>query len=311
MLAIAICWPAASVPAQSPSQGDFTVRHFRFHTGDTLPELRLHYTTLGAAHGSPVLLLHGTGGSAAEFLADDVGAQLYAHGQPLDTSQYFIIIPDAIGHGQSFKPSDGLRTRFPRYNYDDMVEAQYRLLTEHLGVKHLRLVLGSSMGGMLTWLWGARHPDYMDVLLPLASEPAPMAGRNWMTRRMVLDAIRADPDWHDGHYTTQPTAWRKSLVWFSIATNGGSRSLYRAFPTTALADEQVNRRLARLTNRDAVDALYQFDASRDYDLRRRSRTLPPAYSRSTRSTTNAIRPNLASWRTRWRFSSMAGMSSCP
>ena len=174
-------------------EGDWVVRDFRFHTGEMLPELRLHYTTLGVPTGEPVLFLHGTGQSGANFLNDNFSGQLFAPGGPLDANRYFIILPDAIGHGGSSRPSDGLRARFPRYNYDDMVAAQYRLLTEHLGVRRVRVVMGSSMGGMHAWIWGGKYPGFMDIIVPLASEPVAMSGRNWMLRRMVIDAIRADP----------------------------------------------------------------------------------------------------------------------
>ena len=174
-------------------EGDWVVRDFRFHTGEMLPELRLHYTTLGVPTGEPVLFLHGTGQSGANFLNDNFSGQLFAPGGPLDANRYFIILPDAIGHGGSSRPSDGLRARFPRYNYDDMVAAQYRLLTEHLGVRRVRVVMGSSMGGMHAWIWGGKYPGFMDMIVPLASEPVAMSGRNWMLRRMVIDAIRADP----------------------------------------------------------------------------------------------------------------------
>jgi homoserine O-acetyltransferase len=241
------------------------VRDFRFHTGETLAELRLHYTTLGAPTGTPVLLLHGTGQSGSSLLTDAFAGELFGAGQPLDASRYFIILPDAIGHGQSSKPSDGPRTKFPAYNYDDMVLAQYRLVTEHLGVRHLKAVLGSSMGGMQAWLWGEQYPGFMDALVPLASEPAAMAGRNWMLRRMVIDAIRRDPEWKNGNYSTQPTAWRSSQVFFNIATNGGALALYTAAPTRAQADAELDRRLAQGTTTDTNDVLYQFESARDYD----------------------------------------------
>ena len=214
-----------------------SARNFRFHTGEVLPELRLHYTTVGDPTGIPVLMLHGTGNSAARFLGDEFAGQLFGAGQALDAQRYYIIMPDGIGHGQSAKPSDGLKAKFPRYNYDDMVEAQYRLVTEHLGIRHLRMVIGTSMGGMHTWMWGVRYPGFMDALVPLASEPAAMAGRNWMLRRMVIDAIRQDPEWHDGNYTRQPTAWRTAQVYFNLATTGGALALYTASPTRQAADE--------------------------------------------------------------------------
>lgn len=246
-------------------EGDWVVRDFRFHTGEMLPELRLHYTTLGVPTGEPVLFLHGTGQSGANFLNDNFSGQLFAPGGPLDANRYFIILPDAIGHGGSSRPSDGLRARFPRYNYDDMVAAQYRLLTEHLGVRRVRVVMGSSMGGMHAWIWGGKYPGFMDMIVPLASEPVAMSGRNWMLRRMVIDAIRADPGWRDGNYTTQPTAWRTQQVYFQIATTGGALALYTAAPTRAQADAVLSTRLSAGAAGDTNDTLYQFESAGDYD----------------------------------------------
>ena len=199
---IALAASAAEYPA--PKEGDWIAREFRFHTGEVMAELRLHYTTIGAPSGLPVLVLHGTTGSGTGMLTPAFAGELFGPGQPLDANKYFIILPDAIGAGKSSKPSDGLRAKFPRYNYDDMVAAQYRLVTEGLGIRHLRLVLGNSMGGMHTWIWGVNYPDVMDALVPMASQPTEMSGRNWMMRRMLIDAVRNDPDWNNGDYTTQP-----------------------------------------------------------------------------------------------------------
>jgi homoserine O-acetyltransferase/O-succinyltransferase len=193
---------AADYPA--PAEGTWVVRDFRFHTGDVLPELRLHYTTVGAPTGEPVLILHGTTQSGTAMLNPVFAGELFGPGQPLDAARYYIILPDAIGTGKSSKPSDGLRASFPRYNYDDMVDAQYRLVKEHLGIAHLRMVLGNSMGGMQTWIWAQKYPDFIDVAVPMASTPAEMSGRNWMMRRMIIDAIRNDPEWMNGNYTKQP-----------------------------------------------------------------------------------------------------------
>jgi homoserine O-acetyltransferase len=202
VFSIARSLQAADYPA--PKEASWIVRDFRFHTGETLPELRLHYTTVGSASGEAVLLLHGTDGSAANLLNAGFAGELFGPGQPLDATRYFIILPDALGAGKSSKPSDQLRTRFPRYNYDDMVRAQYRLVTEHLGLTRLRLILGQSMGGMHTWLWGTMYPDFMYALVPMASMPTEVAGRNWMTRRMLIESIRNDPEWNGGNYTKQP-----------------------------------------------------------------------------------------------------------
>ncbi len=194
---LALALPAlAQYPA--PKGGDWVVNDFRFHTGEVLPNLKLHYTTIGAPTGEPVLVLHGTAGSGAGMLTPAFAGELFGPGQPLDASRYYIILTDAIGTGRSTKPSDGLRAKFPRYNYDDMVDAQYRLLTEHLGVKHLRLVIGNSMGGMQAWLWAEKHPGFMDIAVPMASLPTQMSGRNWIMRKLLTESIRMDPEWMGG-----------------------------------------------------------------------------------------------------------------
>ena len=270
LLACALCasFMAATAPAAdypAPVEGDWVVRDFRFHTGDVLPELRLHYATVGARSGEPVLILHGTGGSGTGMLTKDFAGELFGPGQPLDASRYFIILPDAIGTGKSTKPSDGSRANFPRYNYDDMVQAQYRLVTEHLRVRHLRLVLGNSQGGMQTWIWGERYPDFMDALVPMASLPTAMSSRNWMMRRMIIDAVRNDPEWNNGNYTRQPRNLQSTLVYFGIATSGGSQALFAAAPTREKADELLNQRLQQPLSGDANDILYQWDSSRDFN----------------------------------------------
>lgn len=261
-LVTAAAW-AADYPA--PRQGDWVARDFRFHTGEVLPELRLHYTTLGEPTGQPVLIMHGTGGSGGSLLTPGYAGELFGSGQPLDASKYFIILPDAIGHGLSSKPSDGLRMKFPRYNYDDMVTAAYRLVTEGLGIRHVRLVMGNSMGGMETWIWGETYPAMMDALAPMASQPTAMASRNWMMRRLIIDSIRNDPDWHQGDYATQPRAFRAALVFFGVATSGGTLAYQTLAPTRELADKALDQRLANVTKADANDVLYQWDSSRDYD----------------------------------------------
>ena len=208
--ASAVCAAAQVFPAAN--EGDWVARDFRFHTGEVMPELRIHYTTVGAPSGEPVLILHGTTGSGTGLLSPVFAGELFGPGQPLDASRYFIILPDAIGHGKSTKPSDGLRAKFPHYNYDDLVVAQYRLVTEGLRLPHLRLVLGNSMGGMLTWIWGANYPDFMDVLVPMASLPSAMSSRNWMMRRLIIDSIRNDPQWNNGNYAVQPSSARVASV---------------------------------------------------------------------------------------------------
>jgi homoserine O-acetyltransferase len=260
---IAVMAAAADYPA--PKEGDWIARDFRFHTGEVMTELRLHYTTVGAPSGQPVLILHGTTGSGAGMLSPGFAGELFGPGQPLDASRYFIILPDAIGAGKSSKPSDGLRMKFPRYNYDDMVAAQYRLVTEGLGVRRLRLVLGNSMGGMHTWIWGVSHPAFTDALVPMASQPTEMSGRNWMMRRMLIDAIRNDPGWNNGDYTAQPRALQIANVFYGIATNGGSQAYNKLAPTREQADKLLDARLAAPFSADANDFLYQWDASRDYN----------------------------------------------
>src|SRR5215472_13683522 len=254
---------AADYPA--PKEGDWIARDFRFHTGEVMPELRLHYRTLGNSSGEPALILHGTGGSGANFLTPAFAGELFSSGQPLDASKYFIILPDAIGTGKSAKPSDGLRTKFPKYNYDDMVEAQYRLVTEGLGIRHLRLVLGNSMGGMHTWVWGEKYPDFMDTLVPMASQPTPMASRNWILRRMMLETIRSDPEWNNGNYATQPPSLRLASVFFAIATSGGTLAYQKTAPTREQADKFLDERLAAPATSDANDFLWQWGSSGDYD----------------------------------------------
>jgi len=252
--------------------GSFLIRHFRFATGETLSELRIHYRTLGhprrdaagVVHNA-VLILHGTGGSGSQFLSPLFAGELYGAAQPLDTTTHFLILPDNIGHGRSSKPSDGLRARFPHYAYGDMVAAQYRLVTEGLGVNHLLLVMGTSMGCMHSWLWGERHPDFMDGLVPLACIPTQIAGRNRMWRRMIIDDIKSDPDWKNGDYVTQPRGLRAALQLLFIA---GSAPLVqqRAAPMRDSADAFIARWLdTRSAQTDANDLLYQVDASRDYD----------------------------------------------
>ena len=254
---------AADYPA--PKQGDWVARDFKFHTGEVMPELRLHYTTVGAPTGQPVLLLHGTGGSAAGFLTPAFAGELFGPGQALDATKYFIIMPDAIGHGKSLKPSEGMKTKFPKYNYDDMVEAQYRLITEGLGVKHLRLVMGNSMGGMQTWIWGVKYPGEMDVLVPMAAQPSEMASRNWMLRRLMVESILNDPDYKNGDYTTQPHALKYASAFFGVATAGGTLAYQMLAPTHAKAEKFVDDRLAAPVTADANDFIYQWGSSADYN----------------------------------------------
>jgi homoserine O-acetyltransferase/O-succinyltransferase len=260
---IALAAAAADYPA--PKQGQWIARDFKFHTGEVMPELRLHYTTVGEPTGEPVVLLHGTTGSGASLLNPNFAGELFGAGQPLDATRYFIILPDSLGHGKSSKPSDGLRAKFPRYNYDDMVAAQHRLLAEGLGIRRVRLVLGNSMGGMQAWIWGTTHPGFMDVLVPMASQPTEMASRNWIMRRLIVDSIRNDPDWNGGNYTTQPRSAKFASVFYGLGTNGGNLALQKAAPTREQADKLLDQRLAAPFAGDANDVLYQWDSSRDYN----------------------------------------------
>lgn len=248
-----------------PRQHEWTVPDFRFQDGQALPALRLHYATLGDPAGLPVLALHGTLQSGAALLGPQFGGELFGPGQPLDARRHFIIVPDAIGTGRSSKPSDGLRTRFPRYGYGDMVRAQHLLVTERLGLARLRLVIGNSMGGMHTWMWAQQHPDMVDIAVPMASLPTPMAGRNWMLRRMLCESIRQDPAWQGGDYARQPPSLRLAATFFALATNGGDLALQHQAPTRALADALVDARLAAPPTADANDTLYQWEASGGYD----------------------------------------------
>jgi homoserine O-acetyltransferase len=254
---------AADYPA--PKEGDWVARDFKFHTGEVMPELRIHYTTMGAPSGQPVLVLHGSGGSAASMLTPAFAGALFGPGQPLDATKYYIIIPDAIGHGKSSKPSDGLKVKFPQYDYADMIDAQHRLLGEGLGVRHLRLIIGNSMGGMETWLWGEKYPGYMDALVPMASLPTAMSSRNWMLRRMMLETIRNDPDYKNGDYTKQPRFMKIASVFFGIATAGGTLNYQKQAPTRELADKIVDTRLAAPMSADANDFLWAWGSSADYD----------------------------------------------
>lgn len=255
---------AADYPA--PKEGNWIARDFRFHTGEVLPEIRLHYRTIGKPEGVPVVVLHGTGSSGVSMLTPAFAGELFGPGQPLDAEKYFIILPDALGHGNSTKPSDGLKTKFPQYNYADMVDAQYRLVAEGLGIKHVRMVIGNSMGGMNAWLWGEKYPRYMDILVPMASQPTAMASRNWILRRLMLESIRQDPEYANGNYTTQPHSVRLASAFFAFATSGGTLNYQKQAPTRAQADKLVDTRLATPVTSDANDFLWQWGSSGDYDV---------------------------------------------
>ncbi|AIR69551.1 alpha/beta fold hydrolase [Dickeya fangzhongdai] len=257
--------PFSTAQTLQPQEGNWAAPEFRFHTGETVNNLRIHYYTLGDSKKPAVLLLHGTNQPIGALLAAGFGGELFGPGQPLDVSKYFIIIPESIGSGKSAKPSDGLRTKFPQYNYDDMVLAQYRLLTEGLGIKHLRLVMGYSMGGMHTWMWGEKYPDMMDALVPMASQPNELSGRNWMLRRMLIETIKRDPAWKNGDYTSQPPSLQTANIMFSIATTGGTLAYQSKAPTRAQADKLVDERLAAPVTSDANDFIYIWNSSADYN----------------------------------------------
>jgi homoserine O-acetyltransferase/O-succinyltransferase len=276
MLLLAACWilsggfAAAQDPVPVP--GDFVVRDFRFASGDVLPELRLHYVTLGQprrdAAGivrNAVLILHGTGGTGRQFLSRNFADVLFAPGGLLDARTHYIVLPDGIGHGQSSRPSDGLHARFPHYTYADMVTAQYRLLTEGLKVNHLRLVMGTSMGGMHTWMWGETYPDFMDGLVPLASVPTQIAGRNRVWRKMIIDSIRNDPAWNGGEYAKQPPGL-EGAIRILVLMAGSTVQSQKDAPTRDAADTLLADQMRSRSNGvDANDMLYYFDASREYD----------------------------------------------
>jgi homoserine O-acetyltransferase len=271
LMSLALCGAhAANYPA--PAQGDFVLRDFHFASGETLPALRMHYRTLGKPERdnsgvvrNAVLITHGTGGASTQFLRPEFAGELFAADGLLDAARYFIILIDGIGHGQSSKPSDGLRAAFPHYGYRDMVDAQHRLLLEGLGVNHLRLVMGTSMGGMQAWVWGERYPGFMDALMPLASLPTQVAGRNRAWRRVVIDAIRNDPEWKGGNYIAQPQSLRVALgMLYFMSSNPALRQ--QQAPTLAAADAALDASTAAgMTTTDANDLMYQLEASRDYD----------------------------------------------
>src|ERR1051326_1525171 len=261
------CWAQNSL---QPAEGDWTARDFTFKSGEKLAELRLHYLTLGTparAGGhvrNAVLIMHGTGGNGRGFLSENFGGVLFGKGQPLDASKYYIILPDAIGHGKSSKPSDGLHAHFPQYDYDDMVRAQYLLVHDGLGVDHLRLVMGTSMGAMHTWVWGEMYPDFMDALMPLASAPVEIAGRNRIFRKMIIDAIRSDPEWKNGEYTA-PLRGLIAAEDALFMMTSSPLQLYKSAPTREKADAEYARLQERRLRVDPNDMLYTYESSRNYN----------------------------------------------
>jgi homoserine O-acetyltransferase/O-succinyltransferase len=265
------CAQQSAVPATS--EGDFVVHNFQFRSGESLAEVRLHYTTLGKpvkdAQGrttNAVLILHGTGGSGHQFLAPYFAGELFGSGQLLDASRYFIILVDGIGHGKSSKPSDGLHARFPQYDYDDMVFLHYKLLNDGLGVNHLRLIFGTSMGCMHSWVWGETYPDFMDALMPMACLPVQIAGRNRIWRKMVMDAIRNDPEWKGGDYTVEPQQGLRTALDLLLIAGSAPLPMQKNWPTRDAADKFLDQYFKdRTPGLDANDLLYQVNASRNYD----------------------------------------------
>ena len=269
---LAVAAPAGAADYPAPREGDYLIRDFHFTSGESLPQLRIHYRTLGTprtdAHGvvrNAVLIMHGTTGSGAQFMRPEFAGELFGAGQPLDAARFFLVLPDGIGHGSSSKPSDGLRAHFPHYGYNDMVRAEYLLLTRGLKVNHARLVMGTSMGGMHTWLWGEQHPQFMDALMPLASLPTQISGRNRAWRRTVMDAIRNDPAWRGGDYESEPPSLRTAIemLWL-MSSNPVLRQ--KEAPTLAQTDRVLDEFIAtQWRSSDANDVLYAVAASSDYD----------------------------------------------
>ena len=290
----AVAAVAAEYPA--PKEGTYVAKDFKLHTGEVLPEVKLHYRTIGEPSGEPVVVLHGTAGSGASMLTPAFAGELFGAGQPLDAQKHFIILPDAFGHGKSTKPSDGLKAKFPRYNSEDMVDAQHRLLTEGLGLKRVRLIIGNSMGGMHTWLWGGRYPDFADALVPMASQPTPMASRNWMMRRLMIETIKQDPAYNNGDYAEQPKAMRLAAVFYATGTNGGDLAYQKLAPTRAAADKMVDERLKAPFSADANDYIYAWESSAAFDPTAGWRRSMRRSSPSTPPMTSATRPRPASRR---------------
>jgi len=277
IIALAATWAAPAMAevdyAAQLKQGDAVLRDFTFADGEKMPSLKIHYATLGTPRRdkagrivNAVMVLHGTGGSGKQFLAPQFAQELYGPGQPLDLARYYVILPDGIGHGQSSKPSDGLKMRFPKYDYADMVEAQRRLLVERLGVQHLRLLMGTSMGCMHGFVWGAAHPDFVQAMMPMACLPVRIAGHNRMWRKAAIEGIKADPAWQGGEYKSEPVQGLRTAV--SLLQVAGFAPLYlqKAYPTPDAADAYIVDRIAKdMPTRDANDLIYQLNASYDYD----------------------------------------------
>jgi homoserine O-acetyltransferase len=263
--AAALAAPAFAQGWPEPERGTFVIEDFAFENGEVLEEMDVSYLTIGDPANPAVLITHGTTGQAQSMLGDAFAGNLYGEGQPLDASKYFLILVDAIGAGESSKPSDGMRASFPEQTLLDMVNAQKMLVEDHLGIDRLHVKIGFSMGGMLTWTWLTEYPDMMDGGVPIASLPGPMAGRNWMMRRMVIDAVRDDPAWMGGDYEEQPPMLRTMSAWFGMATSGGNLRLQELGATNEMASAYVDERKASQTVGDANDVMYMWNASRNFD----------------------------------------------
>nr|WP_256203416.1 alpha/beta fold hydrolase [Sphingopyxis sp. YR583] len=270
--------PPAPAPVAAPAkwatkEGDVTIRDFKFRSGEIMPAVRMHYSTLGTPHrnaqgeiDNAVMVLHGTGGSGKQFLQPQFADELYGPGQPLDIKRYYIILPDNVGHGASSKPSDGLRMKFPQYDYDDMVELQHRMLTEGLGIKKLRLIMGTSMGCMHGFIWGETYPDFAQALMPIACQPVEIAGQNRMWRQLLIDGIKADPAWMGGEYKSQPVLGLRTAASLSMIAGGAPLNLQKNYPTRDAAGAYARERVERdIASRDANDMIYQFESSRTYN----------------------------------------------
>jgi homoserine O-acetyltransferase len=252
------------VPLPNLRESDFIIRDFRFASGETLPELRQHTITLGTPNAPAALLIHNTTGTAKSWLEPSLAGELFGPGQPLDATRHFIVIPDIIGFGGSSKPSDGLRARFPHFRLHDVTVAQHRLLTEGLNVPHLKLVMGLSLGGMMTWLFGGMFPDFMDALVPVASQPGPMSGRNWIQRRINVEAIRNDPEWNNGDYDKQPSNWVRVAPLSAMFTSNVVR-VQECGATREQADALYRQLVENAKKSDANNRLYQIESTMDYD----------------------------------------------
>ncbi len=275
LLSVVLSMYSIKVQAQKVSYKDgyYVIKQFKFNDGAILDSVRMHYYYVGTPHlnkqgniDNAVLIMHGTGGSGESLLSDNFAGNLFNAGQILDASKYFIILPDALGHGKSSKPSDGLKMNFPNYTYDDMVDADYLLLTNHLNIKHARLIMGTSMGAMHTWVFGYRYPDYMDALMPLASLPIEIAGRNRILRKMIIDAIKTDPDWNHGNYVQQPKMALKHALDILMIMSSAPLQMQKEAPTKVLSEQYLDKYMANATKgKDVNDMIYQFDASREYN----------------------------------------------